>query len=245
MVRLFGKNKSKGKDKKLEAFKKKLGKTIQRGHQRTYIFIPFKGSVLITKFDAAVTRLLFDGIDYEFKDLDGVKQDMDLSHQLLGREQDQLERKGIVQKKQYQRGARSNLAGVQSQDKFYLIGHCTAGSTVLASQESGGEMIDAEELTSRLIDNGLPRNRPLTIKLYACEGGARTHAQSSFASQLAKALRQSPGYSMIRVQGYTKTITPKFKPKKGKYRKGDPHKWAKNDSGKILGRATKFRKTFK
>ena len=242
MVRLFGKS----KNKKLEDFKKKLGKTVQRGTQRTYIFVPFKGSVLITKIDELKTRKLYEGkYDYDFEDLDEVKQNMDLSHQLLGREQDKLEEKGVIQKKQYQRGARSNLAGVQSQDKFYLIGHCTAGSTVLASQESGGEMIDAEELTSRLIDNGLPRNRPLTIKLYACEGGARTHAQSSFASQLAKALRQSPGYSMIRVQGYTKTITPKFKPKKGKYRKGDPHKWAKNDSGKILGRAKKFRKTFK
>ena len=104
-------------------------------------------------------------------------------------------------------------------------------------------MIDAAELASRLIDNGLPMNRPLTIKLYACEGGAKTHAQNSFAFQLAKALRKNIGYGTVRIQGYTKTITPKFKPQKGKYRK-DTHKWAKNDSGKIVGRAKKFRKTF-
>jgi len=217
-----------------------LDKQLRRSLERTYIFIPFKGSVTVAKIDEEMTEGLWEGqYDYDAEDF---LQDMDLAHQLLGREQDLLERKKVVQRKQYSKNNKYNLAVVQSRDKLYVIGHCEAGSSVIASRESGGERIDAKELANRLENNGLPKDRPITIKLYSCEGGARLHSQQSFAQRLLSAIRKKKGYSLVRVQAYTKTITHKFKPTEGKF-KGQVHKWAKDDEGKIIGRAKDFRIT--
>ena len=224
----------------MQALMAKLNRSMQRSLNRTYIFVPFKGSITVTKIDEDLTEGLWEGqYDYDIEDF---QQDMDLSYQLLGREQDQLEQKKIVQRKQYSKYNTHNLAVVQSQDKLYVLGHCAAGSAIIASRESGGEQLTAPESANRLESNGLPKNRPLTMKLYSCEGGARGQAQQSFAQRLLRVLRAKDGYSLLRIQAYTKTITHKFKPKEGEFA-GQVHKWAKDDDGTIVGRASDFRIT--
>ncbi len=163
------------------------------------------------------------------------KNTRSMDQRFLGAPQPQMELLNQVVTLRYTPHA-NILSVVQSTDKLYVLGHCEAGAK---SIESGiGEMtLTANELASRLEDNGL-REQDMAIKFYACSGGSRKFFSKSFASRLLTALRNL-GYQLIKIHAYTRTVTQKKSV-------GDEfHKWALDNKGKIVGRASDFRKTFK
>ena len=158
-----------------------------------------------------------------------------MDQRFLGAPQPQMEIFKQVKTLRYTPGVQ-NLSCVQSTDKLYVLAHCEAGAKTI---ESGiGEVaITANELARRLHENGL-RDQDMAIKFYACSGGSKKLFNKSFASRLLTELRKLK-YQLIKIHAYTRTVTQKQKDDDKGF-----HKWALDKKGKIVGRASEFRKTF-
>ena len=158
-----------------------------------------------------------------------------MDERFLGAPQPQMKILGQVVTLRYTPGVRT-LSCVQSTDKLYVLGHCEAGAKTI---ESGvGEIaLTANELAIRLHENGL-RDQAMAIKFYACSGGSGKLFHKSFASRLLTELRKL-NYQLIKIHAYTRTVTQKQKVDDKGF-----HKWALDNKGRIVGRASEFRKTF-
>ena len=135
------------------------------------------------------------------------KNTTSVDKRFLGAPQPQMEILEQVKTLRYTPGA-GTLSGVQSTDKLYVLGHCEAGAKSIESG-FGGMTLTADELASRLHENGL-RDQDMAIKFYACSGGKGKLFSKSFASRLLTALRKL-GYQLMKIHAYTRRVTQKQK----------------------------------
>jgi len=158
-----------------------------------------------------------------------------MDKRFFGAAQPQMEVNHSVVSLRYSPG-KNILGKITATDRLYILAHCEPGSKAIESGFSGSQL-DAAQVAARLKENGLV-DRKMAVKLYACSGGRGKLFSPSFAQRLVSALRHA-GYKSISVQAYTRTVTQKSKD-------GDEaHKWALDDKGNTVGRASDFRKTFK
>ncbi|MCF6775400.1 hypothetical protein L3V83_02315 [Thiotrichales bacterium 19X7-9] len=118
---------------------------------------------------------------------------------------------------------RNNQLAVNKGDKIYVFAHglqgtCQITNTISNCQER--KIISPEELVNRLIENGLPNNKPFQINLFLCQSGTTYNPYQSnpdpslankvIAGEVTRILRDR-GYRNINIVGYTEPLQPKIR----------------------------------